>query len=463
MTNNIPLRTKKMLLFIMIIGCFFSTLNQTLLNVALTDLMRIFEVKAATIQGLATGFMLVNGILVPLTAFLMKRFSTRQLFITSMLFLFLGSVISASAVNFGMLLTGRMVQAAGAGIILPLMMTVILYLYPQNERGAVMGKIGFAIIFAPAIAPTLAGFVIDYVSWRWLFIGMIPISLLIIALAFKYLFNVGETTSAKLDITSVALSTIGFGLVLFGFSSAGSRGWSDSLVLGAISIGLIVTVLFCLRQLQSSEPLLNLNVFKYKMYSMTTIINVAITILMYADLILLPMYLQIGRGATALQAGLLLLPGAIINACLSPVTGRLYDKVGAKPLFMIGTLLIALSMWMVTDLSVTTSFIYIIIRTVILRIGLSFISMPLNTAALNALPLELGSHGSAVNNTVRQVAGAIGTAVVITIYTMQTTAHLPAQFPQISGASDTYMCMFILALIAFVIVLFVPRKVKTTD
>lgn len=460
MQIEIPSRTKKLLVFVMIVGCFFSTLNQTLLNVALPDLMRVFHVTPDTIQWLATGFMLVNGVAVPLTAFLMKRFTTRQLFISSMLFLFIGSLVSACAGNFGLLLTGRMIQAAGAGIILPLMMTVILYLYPQNERGTVMGKIGFAIIFAPAIAPTLAGFIIDYVSWRWLFIGMILISICVILLAYKYLFNVGETKKVKLDVFSVLLSTIGFGLVLFGFSSAGSRGWTDSVVLSCIIAGVIVIVIFCVKQLASNEPLLNLHVFKYKMFTLTSIVNILITILMYADLILLPMYLQNGRGFSALEAGLLLLPGALINAFLSPVAGKMYDKYGAKPMFFAGTIIVAISMFMICNLTAETSFVYIMIRTIILRIGLSCITMPLNTAALNALPLELGSHGSAVNNTVRQIAGAVGTAVVVTIYTMKTKDHLPSANAQIFGASDTYNVMFWIAVVAFVFIFLVPKEIK---
>lgn len=461
MQNEIPNSTKKILITIMIIGCFFSTLNQTLLNVALSDLMEIFKVTPDTIQWLATGFMLVNGVLVPLTAFLMKRYTTRQLFIASMLFLLIGSIVSACATTFSVLLAGRMIQAAGAGIILPLMMTVILYLYPQNERGAVMGKIGFAIIFAPAIAPTVAGFMLDFVSWRWLFIMMIPISIIVILLAAKYLFNVGETKDVKLDMMSMIFSTVGFGLLLFGFSSAGSRGWSDWVVLTCIIVGLIVIGLFCKMQLRSNEPMLNLRVFKYKMFTMTSLVNILVTILMYADLILLPMYLQTGRGFNAFEAGLLLLPGAVINAFLSPVTGKLYDKHGARPLFIIGMLLIGISMWMVTDLTATTSFVYIMIRTIILRIGLSFITMPLNTAALNALPLELGSHGSAVNNTVRQLAGAVGTAVIVTVYTIQSTAHADAKaLAPIMGANDTYLFMLAVAVVAFVLILFVPAEKK---
>ena len=459
MQNELTERMKKVLVLVMIAGCFLSTLNQTLLNVALSDLKATFHVEPTTIQWLATGFMLVNGILVPITAFLMKRFSTRQLFMSSMLFLLIGSIIAACALNFGMLLTGRMVQAVGAGIILPLMMTVIVYLYPAEKRGAVMGKMGFAIIFAPAIAPTLAGFIVEYLSWRWLFIGIIPFVVIILALAYKYLMNVQEGEKTTLDIVSVVYSTIGFGLLLYGFSSAGSLGWSHPVILCCIMIGLVVTLVFCRRQLQATDPLLNLNVFKYKMFAMTTIVNIFITILMYADLILLPMYLQEGRGVTAFVAGLILLPGAIINAFLSPVTGKLFDRFGAKPLFVIGLLLIAASMYMVIDLSATTSITYIVIRTIILRIGLAFISMPLNTAALNALPRALASHGSAVNNTARQLSGAIGTAVIVTIYSMQLIIDTNNETAGYAvAASDTYVYMLIVAVIALLFVLFIPSK-----
>lgn len=222
MEKGITEKNKKILLLVLIAGCFLSTLNQTLLNVAMSNLMEVFDVTATTVQWLATGFMLVNGVLVPITAFLMKRFTTRQLFISSMIFLLIGTLLCAGAINFGMLLTGRMIQAIGAGIIMPLMMTVILYLYPSEKRGSVMGTIGFAMIFAPAIAPTLSRFIIEYVSWRWLFIGLAPFVFIVIILALKYLMNVADTTKARLDIVSVILSTIGFGCVLFGFSSAGS-------------------------------------------------------------------------------------------------------------------------------------------------------------------------------------------------------------------------------------------------
>lgn len=468
---------KKVLLTVLILGCFLSTLNQTLLNVALSNLMDVFSVSATTIQWLSTGFMLVNGVLVPITAYLMKRFSTRQLFISSMLFLLIGSILCAVTPNFAILLIGRMIQAIGAGIIMPLLMSVIMFIYPPDKRGSMMGLIGLAVIFAPAIAPTLAGFVIDFFSWRWLFIGLIPLVVIVILLSMKYLVNVTETAKTKLDVRSVILSTIGFGLILYGFSNAGSKGWGDPIVIVTILVGIATTAWFCQRQMKSSDPLLNLSVFKNKIFTLTSIINIIVTMMMYADMILLPIYLQDGRGFTAFDAGLLLLPGALVNAFMSPITGKMYDRFGAKPLFIIGLIFIIPSMWVVTDLTETTTFVFLMIRTIFLRIGLSFITMPLNTASLNALPKTLVTHGTAVNNTVRQISGAIGTAIVITVFTAQTTSHaktLLVETPNataeairtlasILGTSDAYYFMTILAIIAFVITLFVPTKEKVQE
>lgn len=469
MTKSI---NKKVLLTVLILGCFLSTLNQTLLNVALSNLMDVFSVSATTVQWLSTGFMLVNGVLVPITAYLIKRFSTRQLFISSMLFLLIGSILCAAAPSFAILLIGRMIQAIGAGIIMPLLMSVVMFIFPPEKRGSMMGLIGLAVIFAPAIAPTLAGFVIDYYSWRWLFIGLIPLVVIVTLLSMKYLINVSETAKTKLDVVSVILSTIGFGLILYGFSNAGSKGWDDTIVIVTILVGIVTTAMFCLRQIKSSDPLLNLSVFKNKVFTLTSIINIIVTMMMYADMILLPIYLQDGRGFTAFDAGLLLLPGAVVNAFMSPVTGKMYDRFGAKPLFIIGLIFIIPSMWVVTDLTETTTYMFLMIRTIFLRIGLSFITMPLNTASLNALPRTLVTHGTAVNNTLRQISGAIGTAVVITVFTTQTTNHaetLLRETPNatvesirtlasILGSSDAYYFMTILAIIAFVLTLFVPSK-----
>ena len=465
------------LLTIMLIGCFLSVLNQTILNVALPDLMKEFKITATTVQWLSTGFMLVNGILVPVTAFLMKRFTTRQLFISSMSLLLIGTFVSAIAPGFELLLTGRLIQAAGAGIIMPLLMMVVLSVFPPERRGTAMGMIGLSIIFAPAIGPVLAGFVIEHYSWRWLFIGMLPLIIVIILLALKFLVNVSETSRPKLDIISIILSTIGFGGILFGLSSAGDHGWGSAKVLLYLGVGIIFLIAFCWRQLTSADPLLNLQVFKEKMFTITSIILTLYTMIMYADMILLPLYLQTSRGFSVLDTGLLLLPGAVINAIMSPITGRLFDKFGAKPLALIGLCLITYATWDVTHLSDTTSFTFLMVRTIILRIGLSFLTMPINTAGLNALPKKLNAHGTAVSNTVRQLAGAMGTALVVTYLTTRTKSHVTELMESgqvlsqsqllkeasILGTNDAYFFMLILAVITFILTVFMPNKKATED
>ena len=474
--SNPPLK-RGLLLFVLLLGSFLSVLNQTILNVALPDLMKEFEISATTVQWLSTGFMLVNGILVPATAFLMKRFTTRQLFISSMALLLVGTLINAMAPSFAFLLTGRLIQAAGAGIIMPLLMMVVLVVFPVEGRGTAMGMIGLVMVFAPAIGPTLAGFIIENYSWRWIFIGMVPLVILVIAFALKYLVNVSETTKPKLDVIGIILSTIGFGGLLYGFSSAGSKGWGSTLVLSCLVGGVIFLIIFCRRVLTSTDPLLNIRVFTNKMFTMTAIINVLVTIVMYGDMILLPIYLQSSRGFTVLDTGLLLLPGALLNALMSPISGRLFDKFGAKPLALIGLIFIIPALWGVTDLSETTSYSYLLIRTIVLRIGISFLTMPINAAGLNALPKQLNAHGSAVTNTVRQVAGAIGTALVVTVMTTSTTNHAEKLMQaggvlsksqiikesSIIGASDAYMFTLIIAILAFLVTLTMPNRKAGTQ
>ncbi|SCC48604.1 Drug:H+ antiporter-2 (14 Spanner) (DHA2) family drug resistance MFS transporter [Bacillus cereus] len=256
--------------------------------------------------------------------------------------------------------------------------------------------------------------------------------------------NVADTTKARLDIVSVILSTIGFGCVLFGFSSAGSKGWDHPIVITTIITGILVTTLFCLRQIKCNDPLLNLSVFKYKIFTLTSVINVLITMIMYADLILLPIYLQNGSGFTAFESGLLLLSGAVINTFLSPITGKMYDKYGAKPLFITGLIFIIISMWGVIDLTESTTYMYVMVRTIILRIGLSIISMPLNTAGLNALPRELGSH-----------------AAELSLEKGNITAIQLAKLSSIFGSSDAYLFMLFLSFVALIFGCFMPKKVAT--
>ncbi|SET09255.1 drug resistance transporter, EmrB/QacA subfamily [Paenibacillus sp. NFR01] len=467
------------ILFIMILGAFLATLNQTIMSVATPKLMGDFGISATTAQWLTTGYMLVNGVLIPITAYLMLRFSTRQLFQASMIIFLIGTVVAAIATDFPALLTGRMIQAAGAGIIMPLLTNVILALFPPEKRGGAMGMMGLAIIFAPAIGPTLAGYILEHYKWETMFYGMIPIAVIVIIFGFVLLKNVSETTKAKFDLLSVVLSTVGFGTLLYGFSRAGSLGWSSAEVIASIAVGIVALALFTWRQLGSGEPLLDLRAFKYNMFSLTTFINIAITMVMYADMMLLPLYLQNARGYTALESGLLMLPGALVMGFLMPVTGKLFDRFGAKWLAVSGMVVTIVATLGFINLTDSTSYTYLVLMSTMRRIGMALLMMPVQTAGLNQLPKRLNAHGTAITNTVRQVAGAIGTSLLVTVMTNRTTTHMKdmmasggkaglsqAQLGQeamIQGINDAYLVIIGIGIVGLLLTFFIKKVSQKSE
>ncbi|MFD6210436.1 DHA2 family efflux MFS transporter permease subunit [Peribacillus sp. NPDC060253] len=465
-------------MFVLIIGAFLATFNQTIMSVAIPELMNDFNIKASTAQWLTTGYMLVNGVLIPITAFLIQRFSTRQLFQTSMIIFLAGTIVSAVATNFPVLLTGRLIQAAGAGIIMPLLMNVVLSLFPPEKRGSAMGYVGLAIIFAPAIGPTLTGYVIETFPWQAMFYGMIPFTVIVIICGFIYLKNVSEPVHSKVDFISVALSTIGFGALMYGFSEAGNAGWSSTEVVVSLVVGILALVLFTWRQLISKNPLLNLRAFKYNMFTLTTLISIGVTMMMYADMMLLPLYLQNARGFTALESGILMLPGALLMGLLSPAVGKLFDRFGAKWLTIIGIAIIIISTVGFIDLTDSTSYTFLVVMSTVRRIGMAMFLMPIQTAGLNQLPSSLYAHGTAISNTIRQVAGAIGTALLVTVMTNSTTNHLQdlvtggaqgetqqhmVMEASIQGINDAYFVILIIGIFSLLLSFFIKRVKNASE
>ncbi|MGN7760593.1 DHA2 family efflux MFS transporter permease subunit [Paenibacillus sp. 22594] len=459
------------LLFVMILGAFIAVLNQTIMSVATPELMGDFQISAATAQWLTTGYMLVNGVFIPVTAYFMQRFTTRELFLSAMLIFLAGSILSGAAPNFELLLAGRLVQAAGAGIIMPLLMNVVLAVYPVEQRGGAMGMIGFAIIFAPAIGPTYAGYMLDHYSWRSLFYVIIPFALMVVVLAWFYLRNVTERSYPKLDIWGLILSTLGFGTLLYGFSRAGSMGWSSTEVQSTLAAGVGLLILFTWRQLTGSNPLLELKAFKYSMFTLTTLINVAVTVVMYADMLLLPLYLQNMRGYSALDSGLLMLPGALLMGVMMPVAGRLFDRFGAKWLSIIGIAITILTTFGFIHLTDSTGYAYLLLMSTGRRLGMALFLMPVTTAGLNQLPESMNAHGTAIANTVKQVAGAIGTSLLVTVLTNRTQFHFADMTASgasgepkhmllqasISGMNDAYLAVIVFGGIGLILSFFIKR------
>ncbi|WP_080840138.1 MULTISPECIES: DHA2 family efflux MFS transporter permease subunit [Cohnella] len=424
----------------LIIGAFVAILNQTLLNVALPKIMDDLGITTNTAQWLTTGFMLVNGVLIPISAYLVGKFSTRQLFNTAMGLFTIGTLICAISGSFSMLMIGRIVQAAGAGILMPLMSVVTLTIFRVEERGKAMGVMGIAMIFAPAVGPTLSGWIVEHYDWNVLFYLLLPLA--VIALVFGGIFmkNVGQRTNPQLDTWGVIWSTLGFGGLLFGFSEVGNKedGWSDMTVILSLVVGAVSLLLFVFRELRTKVPVLEFRVFKYNMFSLTTVINVIVTMAMYAGMILTPIYLQNILGFTPMKSGLLLLPGAILMGLMSPVTGAIFDKIGARWLAVVGLAITAATTWEFSRLTVDTSYTHMIWIYSIRMFGMSLLMMPIQTAGLNQLPQRLNAHGSAMSQTLRTVAGALGTALLVSIMSNKTKSELTeAMISQGIAQTDT--------------------------
>ena len=464
------------ILAVILLGAFVSLLNQTLMNVALPSIMADLNIGESTAQWITTGFMLVNGVLIPITAFLMEKFSTRQLFITAISLFAIGTLICGIAPDFLTLMTGRVIQAIGAGIIMPLLTTVVLALFPVEKRGGAMGLIGIAMIFAPAVGPTLSGFIVENYSWRVLFYIIFPIAVINVIIAAIFLKNVTKRTFPKIDIIAIILSTIGFGGILYGSSTAGSHGWTSASVLTTIIIGFVSLALFVWRELRSEKPMLDFRVFKSGIFSLTTIINIALTVAMFAPMLLIPIYLQNVLGISPLHSGLMLMPGAILMGIMSPITGKLFDKIGARPLAIVGLAITVVTTYMLTQLTVSTTYGYLIGVYTVRMFGMSMIMMPIMTAGLNQLPPRLHPHGTAMVNTVRSVAGAIGTALLVTIMTTEAKDSIKdiivshgfnpqnkvdmkhaLDLAQVQGINHAFFIATIFAAIAFVLSFFIRR------
>lgn len=410
----------------LLFGMFIAILNQTLLNVALPKINTEFNISASTGQWLMTGFMLVNGILIPITAYLFNEYSYRKLFLVALVLFTIGSLICAISMNFPIMMVGRVLQAIGAGVLMPLGSIVIITIYPPEKRGAAMGTMGIAMILAPAIGPTLSGYIVQNYHWNVMFYGMFIIGIIAILVGFVWFKLYQYTTNPKADIPGIIFSTIGFGALLYGFSEAGNKGWGSVEIETMFAIGIIFIILFVIRELRMKAPMLNLEVLKFPTFTLTTVINMVVMLSLYGGMILLPIYLQNLRGFSALDSGLLLLPGSLIMGLLGPFAGKLLDTIGLKPLAIFGIAVMTYATWELTKLNMDTPYMTIMGIYVLRSFGMAFIMMPMVTAAINALPGRLASHGNAFLNTMRQLAGSIGTAILVTVMTTQTTQHLSA-------------------------------------
>lgn len=446
---------------LLIASAFVFILNETTLVVALPVLMDRFEVSAALGQWLTTGFLLTLAVVIPMTGYLLQRLTTRQVFITSLGLFLTGCIMAAAAPTFMVILAGRIVQASGTGLMLPLLMTSVMSLIPPEHRGSMMGLIGVVIAAAPALGPTVSGLILQTLGWRWVFGLMVPLSLVALVLGVVLIRNVGEVRRGRLDLLSVVLSVLGFGGVVVGLSGLGeASGEPGALVwaLGGLVVGLVALAFFVWRQVvlqRSGTPLLDLRTLNERHFRLSLLVVVLAMAAMLGSMIMLPMYLQNVRGFGTLVSGLVMLPGGLVMAVMSRIVGNLYDQVGSRPLILPGALGLAAAAWAMVTFTQQTPLWFIIATQMVVMMSLGLLFTPMFSDGLGALTPDLHSHGSALMNTLQQVSGAAGTALAITALSIGSAAAASTDPVRslMSGVHASYLCGAVVSLGVVAVVL----------
>lgn len=448
-------------------------LNETTLAVALPAIMRDYSITAETAQWLLTGFMLTMAVVLPMTGWLLDRFSTRKVFIFAAALFLIGTVAAALAPSFIVLLIARVAQAIGTAIIMPLLMTVTMTLVPVQRRGAVMGLIGIVMAAGPALGPTVAGLILNITTWHGIFWTMVPLVAIAGIVGALRLSNVGELRSAPFDLLSVLLSIVAFGGLVYGLSSVsavaegGSAGQTALIVFGVGVVGLAFFVWRQLAQGKRERALLDLRPLSYRNFTFALLTLILLFGALLGVVNTLPLYMQGSLLVSALVAGLTLLPGGILEGVLSPFAGRVYDRFGPRPLIIPGMVITMGSLFGLTFVTEHTPVALIIALHVLFSIALAMLFTPLMAVSLGSLPKRLYGHGSAILNTLQQLAGAAGTAVMISIYSGVSVAAVAAGTPEskalAEGASAAFLASVVIAVVAFVLSLFITKVPLSTE
>ncbi|MFD1446410.1 MDR family MFS transporter [Oceanobacillus profundus] len=468
MNKQLQVKNPKTMAFILMLGAFLGLFGETALNMALTNIMEEYSITAGTAQWLTTGYLLVLAILVPITALLMRWYTTRQLVIGGLVISLFGGILAALSPTFTVLLLGRIIQAIGTGLILPVMTTVLLIIFPVHKRGTVMGLMGLVITLAPALGPTLSGVIICALDWPYIFWISSLLYVLLTLYAIAKISNVSEITKPKIDFASILFSTAGFGGLIFALSTMAEEPFSSPKVWGTLLAGILALLLFSVRQMTMEQPMVNLRVFKYPMFTLGTLMMFLGILVILSTAILLPLYLKGALLFSAVVAGLILLPGNAVNFILSPIVGALFDKWGPRVFVITGSIILVIGNFIfVNVLSSQTPVWQVIVAFMVLFFGLTMVMMPSQTNALNQLPRQLYADGSAAMNTLNQVAGAAGTAIAITVFTSGQTSYLidypDATQPEVLAAGVKYAFFFItgISVLALLCSFFVKRPGKT--
>jgi EmrB/QacA subfamily drug resistance transporter len=447
---------------LLVLATFVVILNETIMINAIPRLMDALHITEQTAQWLSTAFMLTMAAVIPITGWFLQRVSTRSAYTTAMGLFLLGTALAAVAPSFEVLLGARIVQASGTAVMMPLLMTTLMQVVPEGERGRVMGNVTMAISVAPAMGPTVSGVILQFGSWRLLFVVVLPIAAVITWRGLKQLENVGESRLGTVDWLSVVTAAAGFGSLVYGLS----RFKDDAAAAAAfVAVGLVAIVVFVVRQLllqKRDVPLLDLRTLRYRTYTVALILMSVAFMAMFSSMILLPLYLQNLRELSALQTGLLVMPGGLAMGLLGPTVGRLFDRFGGRVLVIPGAIGITLALTGFTQVTLTMPFWQLLGLHALLMVSLAASFTPVFTLGLGAVPPPLYSHASSILSTMQQVSAAIGTALVITVMSARADALRSAgateAFANLGGMRLALVIGAVLSVVVVVTALLLPAR-----
>ncbi|MBN8423890.1 DHA2 family efflux MFS transporter permease subunit [Microbacterium esteraromaticum] len=466
---DIP-RKDMAVIWVLLIAAFVAILNETTMGMAIPHLITDLQITPIAAQWVTSAFMLTMAVVIPTTGFLLRRFTTRQMFLAALTLFSAGTLLAIFAMGFPMLLGARIVQASGTAIMMPLLMTTVMNLVPPASRGRIMGRVSVVISLAPALGPTMSGFLLDHFGWRAIFVVVLPIALIAMFIGWRWLTDVGETTHAPIDVLSIVLSAFGFGGLVYGLTQIGglASGANPVPMVLSLVIGVVGLALFLWRQVvlqRKDDALLDLRIFLSKDFSLAMVQMFLLSMAFFGSITIIPLFLQDGLQLDATSAGLVVLPGALAMGLLGPVIGRIYDSRGTRVLLIPGAFLASAMLWVFSTLDTNSSVWLVLVAQTLLSIGLALSFTPLFTAALGSLKPKFYSYGSAVIGTVQQVSGAAGIAVMMTVFTAIVAAGGGTEVPG-AVAAGTRAAVLIGAIIATVTIIgaFLIRKpVDDTD
>ncbi|QSO50195.1 DHA2 family efflux MFS transporter permease subunit [Alicyclobacillus curvatus] len=408
---------------IIVLGVFMSVLDMGVVNVAIPTMESDLHATTNQIQWVLTGYMLVIGVLVPISGWMTDRFGAKKLFLFSLFTFTVGSALCGMSWNVSSIIAFRVVQALGGGFMMPVAMAMIYRIFPPDRRGLIMGVFGLAIMAAPAFGPALSGYLVEYSSWRLIFYINVPIGVVTLLLGMTMMHEFAHEVKNKLDIWGFILSTAGFFSLLYGFNNVPDHGWRSFMVTGFVTVGAICLILLVIVELNTKSPVIELRVLKNYMFSMSLIISSIVNVALFVGIFLLPLYLQDILGLSALRTGLFMTPAALASAVVMPISGRLFDKIGARPLALLGLLFVTVASFGFTSLTTDTGTGHIQWLYILRSIGMGMTMMPIMTAGMNTVKREWVSQGTAMSNTVRQVASSLGTAILTSYFTTRMNLH----------------------------------------